>query len=72
MHSFRPFLTGKTFTIAVIFSSSGVRQSILGGIILYSSKVHPSMEVLLRNNIFTDVRGAASNSAYYGYPELWI
>jgi hypothetical protein len=21
---------------------------------------------------FTEVRGAASNSAYYGYPELWI
>jgi hypothetical protein len=21
---------------------------------------------------FTDVSGAASNSAYYGYPELWI
>jgi hypothetical protein len=23
-------------------------------------------------SFFTDVRGAASNSAYYGYPELWI
>jgi hypothetical protein len=23
-------------------------------------------------NFFTEVRGAASNSAYYGYPELWI
>jgi hypothetical protein len=21
---------------------------------------------------FTEFRGAASNSAYYGYPELWI
>jgi hypothetical protein len=21
---------------------------------------------------FTEIRGAASNSAYYGYPELWI
>jgi hypothetical protein len=24
------------------------------------------------NFFFNEVRGAASNSAYYGYPELWI
>jgi hypothetical protein len=26
----------------------------------------------VRHVFFTEVRGAASNSAYYGYPELWI
>jgi hypothetical protein len=32
-------------------------------------------KIFLGENIFfllIDARGAASNSAYYGYPELWI
>jgi hypothetical protein len=31
-----------------------------------------TVNLLLLFIFFTEVRGAASNTAYYGYPELWI
>jgi hypothetical protein len=31
-----------------------------------------SVDNIKHRFFFNEVRGAASNSAYYGYPELWI